>query len=196
MLLLMQGGGGSIPELRERVSVGGFSLYGVMLYSDADKNFIDYLQDAHDALSKMSGEDIFLFWFEHFEEESIILWDPDEDPEARREDIDRNDSLRLARELEIPAKHTPCLLFCRDLEDQEAVTYAIDNSLSHSEMSEHFKRVLDAAAETVDELETDDGHLYRELEAKFQAIEIKQWVKRVVSNESISNLLKAIAIAA
>ena len=190
----MQGGGGSLPELQQTISAGEFQFYAILIYSDVDTNFINFLNLSHDALSIMSGKKVFVFWFENFERDSILLWKPGNEPSDRKLSVKRNDSLRLAKALEIPLSNTPCLLVCRSLEDKEAVVYSFDNTWSHEHLAEHFKAVFDTLEDFLNRFQKPQTfYTYESLDNRFMNIRIKKWVKRVISNQSIGNMLRAIA---
>jgi hypothetical protein len=192
----------SVDSLRSRVARGDYKLFGIFLYSDIDASFIKYLTDAHEALSVMSGADLFLFWFEHFDKNSAVLWRPDEKLPTLASRVSRNEAAVLG----IPDTSTPCIVFCRTLSApngthttsnatlQHYVVYSFDNKWQPDEFSEHFKAILSASKQlAVTRSALDDSEFFAELERRLQAIKIKKWIKRVVTVQRIGDLLKAIA---
>jgi len=194
-MVLYQGGGGNIGDLRQRIDGGRFQLYGILIYSDVDMNFVEFVKNTHKSLATMSGEKIFLFWFENFPWDSQILWKPGELPANRKPEITRSESLKLARSFGIPMKDTPCILFCKNLEDTEPVVYTFDNKWSNAEMAAHFKEVFDGTEEVLKKSERVPAfNIHDELVQRFMSIEIKKAARRAVSTRSVGDILRAIAL--
>ena len=195
--MTMEGGGVTKrEEIQAEMSQNRYRLYGILIYSDADKNFIRFLTDAHDSLAAMSGAEMFLFWFEHFSEDSVLLWAAGKAP-PRRSTLGRSESLRLAKAFDVPMSQTPCLLVCQDLDDKNSVVYSFNNLWSHELLAEHFKGIFDVIESVLgDVVECQQNDLYKKIEVGFKRLKIKKWVKRLVSNQSIGNLLRAIATGA
>lgn len=191
----MEGGGvASLQQLRQEMSAGKFKLYAILIYSDADTSFIRFLESSHNSLATMGGNQVFLFWFEHFERDSALLWKPGQEQPKQISKIARTESLRLAKALDIPMTSTPCLLLCQSLDDARSVVYSFDNLWSHEHLAEHFKAVFDHVEEVLKELKKNPKlDVYESLEGRFGKLKMKKWVKRVVSNQSIGNMLRAIA---
>ena len=174
-MVAMEGGGGSLPTLRRKISAGKYQLYAVLIYSDTDTNFIKFLKLSHDSLATMAGKKVFLFWFEHFERDSILLWKPGDEPTDRRPMVARTDSLRLAKAFNIPMSCTPCILVCRSLEDMRTIVYSFDNSWTHEHLAEHFKAIFDHIEEALKKLEMNkEFDVYKSLENKFKALKTKK----------------------
>ena len=194
VLMLMDGGGGGTSALQEMVTKGQFKLYCVLIYSDLDRTFFEFLQETHKSLSVLSGDQVFVFWFDHFESDSLILWNEVDVPSDRKSVVNRGESLKLARALDIPMSETPCLLLCNNLEADSGVVYSFSNNWTFSEMSEHFKAVFDI----VDEMLHNQGKkgsrkFYDDIQKRLNLLRARKWVKSVTSNRSLGTLLRAIA---
>ena len=109
----------------------------------------------------------------------------------------RNQAIRIAREIDIPYSKLPCMVFFTRLENKDVAVYSLDNSWDHAHMAEHMKSVFDAIRKTLDKTEIDDETpLLDELNSKFKKIERKKWIKRITTRQSLETLLKAVATGA
>ncbi len=190
----MEGGGGAISQLRQAMKAQKFLLYAILIYSDMNENIIQFLRGSRQALAKMGGKKVFLWWFEHFERDCKLLWEPRENRPPLRKKVFRNDSLELARQLEIPMSKTPCLVLCRTLDDGQALVYSLDNSWSHTELVEHFAAIFDRVEEVLGRFEKNRLlNIHDELLARLMVLKAKKWVGRLSSKQSFRDLLRAIA---
>jgi hypothetical protein len=97
----MDGGGGAGGGIQNKIAENRYLLYSVLLYTDLDKRFMSFVRDHHDTLADISGEYIFIFWFEHFAKDSKFLWSRGGAPSDLRSEIPRKECLKIAKQLSI-----------------------------------------------------------------------------------------------
>jgi len=188
------GAGGGTSKIKKKIKENKYKLYCLLLYSDLDRQFYKYLKDTHQSLSIISGEDIFMFWFENFNTVYPILVSASK---KKIDPVNRNHSFVVARMLGIPNSKMPCLVFFRNLESKNAVVYSFDNEWGFNHMSEHIKAVFDTTRSLLSDIkEIDEEKLIKGLEKEFAKIRIGKWARRVSSRQSFETLLKTLATGA
>lgn len=139
------GGGGSGARLERVISEAKYALYALVIYGDGDQDVIEYLRVSHNTLTRVSGPDVFVYWFEEWGGHPPVILDRN-GKNLLAANITRPDALKLAQQLKIPPSKIPCVVFCRSLQDSDLVVYSLGRSSAAGHLGEHFQAILEAAA--------------------------------------------------
>lgn len=175
-----------------------YRLFGVLIYSDMDEEFAEFVRSRADALSAMIGESCLLFCFDgrccsqsdlylgsqylayravvdrpgRFEDrETAADFDALRSEEAQMlsEPKGLNRSIPFGRRLGIPVRQTPCIALWESLDAKEIATFSFAGlDGDDCALARAFKQVADAIAETA--LEPEDQLLTR-LDRRLAAVE-------------------------
>lgn len=116
---------------------------------------------------------------------------------------DRNVHIEIADKLEISYTDMPCLVFYTSSKSKEYLIYGFSNDWSFDHLSEHMKAVFTAVRKRADKkwkLEASEEvkrqDILSQLEGDFRNVKISKFIRRVVNNQSVGNIIKSVGIIA
>ncbi|WP_430883322.1 hypothetical protein [Fusibacter sp. JL216-2] len=157
------------------------TLYAFALYTREDKNIAQYIREYFMEMDRLSGNDCLIFviekppssWSE--EAKTREYWSDVHQPEelwSGYYDVMPYDSSQvydLARKIGLKYRNIPCLVFFKDINDREYITYAIDTSWSQSKITLELRKLFSKLSDSDNRVNASDKDVLWENLRKYVA---------------------------
>lgn len=194
-----------------------FKLFGCLIYSDMDTDFIDFVRSHSNSINAMTGSQLLLFSFDGTHEKNSditlnteytiyksIIQRPErlgaksakeydnilsEEERQLRELDSINRSILFAEKLSIPLAKTPCIAFWDDLDSKEILVFSFADYVNQSDLVKKiFKKLIDVVK---NELQKQQENILERLEAQFGKLYLEFNRSRFDVSSSIGETIRS-----
>jgi hypothetical protein len=185
------------------------SLYAFLLYTDEDAALAAYVREHFYELDQLSGNFCFIFlidqpsrawrrqatdrdYWKQFQFRQRV-WEGF----LESRPYDKAKAYKIAEYLGVPPRQMPCVVFFKDISDQEVLIYSLSTADSAKEISTEFREVFSVLAKSVKRVDGEIRDMTKEgIEKKRQAMwdDLQSYIRKQKTKGLIARVLASPAV--